>query len=396
MTRGGVLVLVLVLGNAWTQPAAAQQPAVRGYALNVAELTAAGPFGPGGLTDLQRARLMMTPRAGPVRLDLAYEHTVHYQAREGSDVAALTLGAPAVLGDWLPLDGTIHRDAHVRWRHRLDRLSAQAERGSVRLTVGRQAISWATMLLLTPTDPFAPFDPSDPFREYRAGVDAVRGTIFAGPFTELDAVIRPAQFAGSTTITALGRARTTHASWDVSAWGGVLHDHAAAALGVARSVGGWGVRAAAALRHGPTGGAALRAAAGVQRRLTFIGRDLYVNVEYQHDGLGAATGSDLIAVATSAPFRRGELQVLGRQVAAGEATYQLHPLLAVQLLALWDAGDGSVLLAPAASLSASDEVTLRAGLFLGAGPSGLTLLGAPASEFGALPRVGYVSLAAFF
>ena len=51
-------------------------------------------------------------------------------------------------------------------------------RANADLIVGRQPVSWATTLFLTPADPFSPFDPADPFREYRGGVDAARLRVY--------------------------------------------------------------------------------------------------------------------------------------------------------------------------------------------------------------------------
>jgi hypothetical protein len=51
--------------------------------------------------------------------------------------------------------------------------------------------------------------------------------------------------------------------------------------------------------------------------------------------------------------------------------------------------------APAATLSLSDEVTARGGVFLAVGPAGPGLV-QPASEYGPLSAGAYVALSAFF
>ncbi len=260
--------------------------------------------------------------------------------------------------------------------------------------LGRQTVSWATTLFLTPADPFSPFDPADPFREYRAGVNAARAQYFAGPFTELDVIVRPAETGEGRTMTALARARTTLKPWDISGWAGVLHDQPAAALAADGSVGAWELRAEATLR-GEQGDAVFRGAAGVDRRSTVAGRDLYFVFEYQRDGFGAAEPGQVLSTVASAPYRRGELQVLGRDVIALQATYQLHPLLSTELLALWDLDDRSALVAPALALSASNEITLRCGLFLPTGNDSVQATG-PRTEFGVAPLSGYLSVSLFF
>ncbi len=139
----------------------------------------------------------------------------------------------------------------------------------------------------------------------------------------------------------------------------------------------------------------LRGAAGFDRRWSVLGRDLYVVIEYQRDGYGAAGAGRLASVLLSRPYQRGELQVLGRDVVAGQLQYQLHPLVAGELLVLWDLGDGSAIVGPALALSASNEITVRAGAFL---PEGNRTVSATAvgSEFGTAPRFAYASVSVFF
>jgi hypothetical protein len=376
------------------RPAEAQPGPFSGYALNVAGISASSAFGPGGLSDFQRLRLMLAPALGPVRLEAAYEQLLLYQAHPGSGVGALAPGAASASADWLDLDWTLAQGDHAQWRHRLDRLDISLPAGRLEARVGRQAISWATTLLLTPTDPFAPFDPSDPFREYRSGVDAARLQYFPSAFGQLDLVVRPERGVGGRTVTAAARGRLSVGSWDLSAWAGVLHGTAAAAAGVTGAAAGAALRLEAEVRRDTSGGAVVRAAVGVDRRWSVLGRDLYAVVEYQHDGLGAASAAALAGVLLSTPYRRGEMQVLGRDVAAGEVTYQVHPLLSGELLALWDLRDGSALFAPAASFSASNDVTVRASMFLAVGRRGTGA--ALGSEFGSVPRFGYVAVSLFF
>lgn len=147
--------------------------------------------------------------------------------------------------------------------------------------------------------------------------------------------------------------------------------------------------------RGSAGRTVGRVAWGADRSFTVWSRTLYVVAEYQRDGLGAARPAELPAVALSAPAARAELQVFGRDVAAGQVSYQMHPLLTANLLTLWNLNDGSALVAPALSYSAGSNLTLRAGLFAGGGTA-LLPSGGPGSEYGAVPLAGYISLAAFF
>ena len=162
---------------------------------------------------------MWTGDAGPAGLDVGYEHTL--ALREPGTLGAQFFTAAAATGtggDWLSLGGDIEEGGGIHWRHRIDRLSLRLDLGeNADLVIGRQPVSWATTLFLTPSDPFSPFDPADPFREYRAGVDAARLRYYRGAFTQLEIVARPARVGldGDLTMTLLGRATSNYAGWDL-------------------------------------------------------------------------------------------------------------------------------------------------------------------------------------
>jgi len=99
---------------------------------------------------------------------------------------------------------------------------------------------------------------------------------------------------------------------------------------------------------------------------------------------------------TSDPFQRGELQVLGRDALAVQASYQIHPLWGVDLLTITSLADGSGLVSGGGSWSVGANSSLRGGLFLGFGDDTLDPSTGIGSEFGARPPVGYVSLSYFF
>ena len=110
---------------------------------------------------------------------------------------------------------------------------------------------------------------------------------------------------------------------------------------------------------------------------------------------GGEVAAELPAGALSRPAGRGEQQVLSRDEAGTDVAYQIQPLRALELFALWNLGDGSGLVAASATLSVSNEVTARGGLFVAAGSAGPSLL-APASEYGPLPGGAYLAVSAFF
>ncbi len=409
MTRAALALLICCsAGICSSRLAAGQSEGVRAYSLTVGSASASGPFNEAGASILQRLRFMATPGLGPLSLDVAYEQVllVTSTAEVGQLTGAFALSPTG--GEWLDLQATLIDSESVRLSHRLDRLALTLSADAAELVVGRQAISWASTLLLTPGDPFAPFNPEDPFREYRAGVDAYRGRAFLGPFTDIDLVVRPAKTLVGETVTALGRFHTAFGSWEVSSWAGVLHGEPAVSAGATVTLAGAAFRTEAVVRREDSRDApsetVLRFAVGADRSFTVGGRDLYLILEYQRDGYGAGSSRELPQVLLSDAFARGEMQVLGRNTAALQGSYQLHPLWTVDALLMSNLNDPSLLVAPGATLSVSDEVVARAGLYFGAGkglrsilpPAPGSPIELPASEYGIVPTLGYISLSAFF
>lgn len=374
-------------------PAGAQPSLFDFYYQNVPLWSDSNALSPGGLSDFNRFRVTARPGFGSLSFEIAYEQI--FTLRQNETSGLLVGGVPGG-GEWLELQWDVADSEHALWRHRFDRLSVGWKPASaLAIDVGRQTVSWATTLFLTPADPFTPFDPADPFREFRAGVDAARVRFYPGPLSEIDVVVRPSKTAVGEEMTALGRGLTTWKSWELSGWGGVLYGDAAGALGVSGALAAWAIRGEGVLRE--VGGETIfRGSVGVDRRFSVRGRDLFVVVEYQRDALGAASAEDYDEVLESDAFFRGELQVLGRHEAAIQASYQLHPLWSLSGLLLWNVGDGSTLLAPSFAYSASDAATVTGGLFFGVGANdfgnGISL----PSEYGLAPATAYLSVSFFF
>ena len=253
-----------------------------------------------------------------------------------------------------------------------------------------------TTLFLTPSDPFAPFGPADPFRVFRAGVDAARLRVFPGPLSEIDVVVRATQTEVGEEVTALGRGLTTWRNWELSGWAGSLYGSAAGAVGATGALGPWAVRAEVVTRARDDT-VVVRGTMGVDRQFQLGRRDAGIVVEYQHDGLGAASVDEYAEILASDTFRRGEHQVLGRDETVLQLSYQAHPLWSLAGLWLWNLNDRSALLAPSFSYSAADEATISGGVFVGLGAGEPPFEGRPfSSEYGASGTTGYLSMSWFF
>jgi len=196
-------------------------------------------------------------------------------------------------------------------------------------------------------------------------------------------------------LTALGRGLTTWKGWEISGWGGSLYGDVTGAFGAAGSLGSWAVRGEGVLRD-VEGEVILRGTLGVDHQFRPYDRDLYLVVEYQHDGLGASGTEDYVALFGTDPFLRGELQVLGRDETAVQASYQIHPLWSLATLGLWNLRDGSFLLSPSFAYSLSNEASATGGVFFGFGDEAVTPATPLPSEYGAIGITAYFSLIIFF
>jgi hypothetical protein len=206
---------------------------------------------------------------------------------------------------------------------------------------------------------------------------------------------RVSRSAGVVTTTALTRATLAAGAWEFSGWGGVLYDRAAVAAGVTRTLGGWGVRGEVEVRNVPGSRAVVRGALGADRRVGVWHRDLYVVLEYQHDGFGSRRPDELPVVALSAPYARGELPLLpGRR--RRSAILSAAPAGVGRAPGALERAGRQRLGGPALALSVTQELGARVGCYLPVGNSAVDSPVLPASEFGTVPRFGFVAASVFF
>jgi len=79
-----------------------------------------------------------------------------------------------------------------------------------------------------------------------------------------------------------------------------------------------------------------------------------------------------------------------------QASYQIHALVCLDAMALINLNDGSTLVAPGLSWSATGSTSLRLGIYSGLGEAGLATPGTLASEYGSVPGIAYLAVSRFF
>jgi hypothetical protein len=347
---------------------------------------------------LWRLRLEPELRASPaVTIAAAYEQRLRIASTTQTlaGLGVLPSGAPGAYRirqlDW----GFVDSGAYT-WRHQIDRGFVALRLGRVEVTAGRQAVGWGRGVLFGAIDLFAPFSPLEADREWRRGVDAVKADVRLTERISLDVIGafgQPFQPGPLDSSALAGRVRGYAGKVDLELVGGwrardVFGGLAtSAALGDAEAHGELALfRAPDALPAGGQLGArgAIKAVAGGSYRFP-LGKGLLAFLEYHYSGFGAARAADILPLVANPDFQRrflrGDSQILGRHAIALLANYEWSPDLTLGGLCLQSPVDGSGVVAPSATLTLGDRLSVLGTVYVpyGAAP----VAGVLASEYGA-------------
>ncbi len=315
---------------------------------------------------------------------------------------ALDLSWEAVDGDSYQVNG------------RMDRASLTFRVPHLDVTVGRQPISFGSAYFFNPMDLVAPFSPVVIDQEYKPGIDAVRADIFIGMSNKITLV---GAYAGDWdwegTILA-GHGSFTVGVTDIGFFLGEVHKETVLGVDVWSAIGPVGVHGEATLTfYDPDEKPFVRASLGAD---VVPAAGLSLMAEFYYQGCGADDPGDYLAFAASERFERGELWSMGRWYGALSASYEVMPLINVNLAAIANLADPSMLLAPGMSWSVSDNAVLGAGFYFAIGerPDELDLealveelMAVPTeeqiidaipvnSEFGLSPSMAFVQMKMYF
>ena len=262
-----------------------------------------------------------------------------------------------------------------RIQHNLDRLALTWRGKHVTVVVGRQVLSWGTGHMWNPTDLISPFAPTDVDREVRRGADAARASIALGATSQLDLLWLPQKLARD--MGGVVRARTNLAGWDFSATVGKYVADIVIGADFSGDLGPLGAHGEAAWTLPLVGlgtqdpvkvhGGFVRVVAGLDWRPV---ESLVLGVEYYFNGFGATTAAGILTVLKSDRVVRGEVFGAERHYAGLSASWLATDLLTVNLSAIGNLVDPSVLLVPSLEYSFEQHVLVRAGGFI---PIGQTI-----------------------
>lgn len=267
----------------------------------------------------------------------------------------------------------------------VDRLSLSGRSEYLEWAVGRQAIGFGRILLVSPLDIIAPFAPDAIDTEIRPGVDAIKLQGYYGQAIEIGlyAVLGDRVSDSSLLLSFSGNTGGT----DVLAMTGTLRDRPMIGFGLTYDVGGLGLNVEAAGYAGKlvsSPGGDLRhifSIAALECWYRFSG-GLILTGQYLYNGAGVDHPADYGKALESAPIKEGMSFLLGQHYLLLAPSYEIHPLATLSGLIIWNLQDYSCLLRPALDISLSDNVSLM--IFwawnLGDAPENGTLA---RSEFGA-------------
>jgi hypothetical protein len=279
----------------------------------------------------------------------------------------------------------------------LDRAFIEYEAINFDLSVGRQPLSLGSARVINPTDVLAPYTYETLAKEEKPGIDAIRVRIPTGDFSEVDLAIAAGDDAEREKSAAYIRVRSYILETDVTL---ILMEHSEnkmVGIDLARAVGGSSVWIEAAYTYEPKEHATLetlkytRASIGIDRAFT---GNIYAYIEYHFNGAGKTDPDDYILNALRPAYSDGPVYLLGQNYLAPGITFEVTPLLSLQVAAIMNLDDNSQLYAPTLDYSASDNLTASLGAYIAEGdePGWLTLN----SEFGTYPDTYYFSLKYYF
>ncbi len=270
---------------------------------------------------------------------------------------------------YLSLERDLIDASGVSLQGSFDRANLQIHYDTVRIVLGRQAISWGVTNFWPSMDLFSPFAPQQVDRDYKAGVDAVRVTIPLGAFSELEWIGAVLGSSLSRDGAAGALARINLGPVDLGLMGGTFHRDTVAGGFFTANVMGTGLRGELTwTRSGDPEDLERdrktfsRGSLAFDRQLT---RDLSLTVESSWNGYGADDASEYILFIEADRIQRGEVNALGQWYAGVSVVWQLHPLWTFTNVLLVNWQDPSSLWVPSLQWSTSDNSEVLFGAQVG-------------------------------
>lgn len=303
----------------------------------------------------------------------------------------------------IDLEHDWNRDGRFADQLQIDRLQLNWQQRSNELKIGRQAIGFGRIVIFSPLDVIAPFSPDAIDTEVRPGVDALRVAHYFGMGGEVSGnlVFGQEKDLNSYLITASHNL----SGIDLLGIAGVLRQREMIGIGAAGNIGGLGLKGEISSYRGknvgqPGGDLHDDFAIGAVELWYRFANDLVLLGQYLYNGPGVGDPADYLQAVGSAPLREGLTYLVGHHYLTLAPSYDIHPLVNLQGLLIWNLEDDSWQLRPLIDMSLSDNLELQLfwTFFAGKEPqaSSLSPLPVPRSEFGSAGDAGGLFLAYHF
>jgi hypothetical protein len=307
--------------------------------------------------------------ANRMRFDLTGEMAADYDFEFSAenvflynDPAGLLILPGTSVNRALNLEKTWNSGGHFQDEVFIDRLNLKRSVSDTDFTLGRQAIGFGRIVLFSPLDVIAPFPPDALDTDVRPGVDAFRAVHYFGLGGQVGGV---AVFGNQRQNDSfLGTFSFNLSGVDLLAMTGWLRGRPMGGLGLAGSLSGLGLKGEIAAYGGkdvgdPGGDLQDRFAIGAVEGWYRFDNGLVFLGEYLYNGAGGDSPEDYHRVAASAPYQEGLTFLLGRHYLLAGPSYEVHPLVTLEALLIWNLADSSFLLRPLADISLSDDLVLQ-------------------------------------
>ncbi len=329
----------------------------RGEVRNVFTAGSTIPLGPlaeeqNYLLDIQRVRTDWLFTVGRVwKFSAVYDH----EARLGDYLSTDEYRAFGSLApvELVNLDSRIYDRGEFLWRHRFYRAYAEYDSYPVRITLGRQQVSWGTGYFWNPTDLFNPVTFALVEPGERHGADAASVEIALGELSQLQAVWAqarsPDENRGALKYT------TNLADYDFSVMAGRFFRDNVLGADFSGQIGSAGFRGEWLHSFADIGDDYDQLVLGADYRVNL---ELIVTAEYLYN-TGALSELELLGVMDRSTA--GGVLTTSRHLAGGYLDYQFHPLLHFTGYLSVDLEQGGVFVGPRLSWNARQSLDIELG-----------------------------------
>jgi hypothetical protein len=317
------------------------------------------------LYDIQRLRSdWFASYRESFRAALVYDHELRTgDYLQTTEYSLFTAFEPVEL---VNLDSRISSSKHLTWRHRFYRLFLEYDSYPLRITAGRQQVSWGTGYFWNPTDLFNPVTFAVVEPGERHGADAVNLELALGTLSQLQLVWAPAR--DSHKSRGVARVKTNVANYDFSVMGGWFFRDKVAGADFSGQIGGAGFRGEWLHNFAKAVEDYDQLVLGLDYRFnpSFI-----MTGEYLYNS-GAISEFELIEFFSRA--QSGSVISTSRHLAGLYADYQPHPLVHLTGYLSVDLEQGSLFLGPRFSWNFLPDTDFEAGALLSTGEGEFSLL----------------------